>query len=96
MISEKESKIRVKAQQSQAVFNDFVMKDGDGESIKSDIIHQVWNAHIDFSWKHNLSPWIIAPPGHGKSTQITLARPLRHIGLNKKLRIKIICNYYAR
>lgn len=73
-------------------FNEFVLKDiKTGLPIKQAAIHLSWQEHIDWCFKNGKKAGILAPWGHGKSSQI-IGRILYHIGLNPSIRMKVVCN----
>lgn len=55
-------------------------------------IHRSWMDHLEYSRKVNKHACIIAPWGHGKSTQLVIGRTLWEVGRNPNIRIKIVCN----
>ena len=73
-------------------FNELVLRDArTGTQIRQAEIHLSWQQHIEWCFKNNKKAGILAPWGHGKSSQI-IGRILWHIGLNPSVRIKVVCN----
>jgi hypothetical protein len=74
------------------LFIEHVMKDEKtGNKVKQDIIHFAIQEHIDYCFSHNLLCGILAPWGHGKTSQV-IGKILHEIGLNSNIRVKILCN----
>jgi len=69
-----------------------VLKDNRGELVEQAEIHIAWHEHIVYCWERGVHPVILAPWGHGKSTQIVIGLPLYWLGLHPEQRIKIVCN----
>lgn len=69
-----------------------VIKDESGNCLCQAQIHKSWTKHVNFCWRNGLHAGILAPFGHGKTTQIVLGRALFHVGENPNIRIKIISN----
>ena len=75
--------------------NDFieqVMRDSQGRHVKQSLIHQIWQSHITWCVTNSKYCGIVAPMGHGKTENVTIARPLYFFGLDNNLRQKLICN----
>lgn len=73
-------------------FIEKVLKDQDDKHIEQHIIHEVWQAHIQWCLSNNKFCGIIAPWGHGKTEQCIIARALKFIGENNNIRMKLISN----
>jgi hypothetical protein len=69
-----------------------VLKDEKGQLVEQAEIHIAWHQHITYCWDRGLNPVILAPWGHGKSTQVVIGMPLYWLGIHPEQRIKIVCN----
>lgn len=81
-----------RAKEDPYIFSCLVFKDQDGNPIKPHIFHKMWFDHIDYCHSFRYTPYILAPFGSGKSSQIVVARILYELGRNPNLRIAIVSN----
>lgn len=72
-------------------FVEFVMRDEEGFSLKQATIHRLWHLHAEWCWKVGRIPAILAPFGHGKTSQMTIGRTAFEIGQDVNARTKIVC-----
>lgn len=72
-------------------FAEFVLRDSGGLPLKQAVIHRVWQLHIEYCWRVGRIPAILAPFGHGKTTQLTIGRIAYELGKDVNLRCKIVC-----
>lgn len=63
-----------------------------GGYVRQAAIHRSWHAHIAECRRTKKFAGILAPWGHGKSLQMSIAVPLYELGMNPNLRIKIVTN----
>ena len=74
------------------LFLEQVMKDEKtGAKVQQHIIHFAIQEHIEYCFSNNILCGILAPWGHGKTSQI-IGKVLHMIGLNSNIRTKILCN----
>jgi hypothetical protein len=71
-------------------FCEYVIKDDKGNKIRQAEIHRSWHEHIEKCRAAGKHAGIIAPWGHAKSVQMAIALPLKEIGDNPNIRIKIV------
>lgn len=80
------------SRESSFAFSQTVLKNENNQLVIPSAIHQSWHEHIEYARKRNKHACIIAPWGHGKSTQLVIGRVLWELGRNPNIRIKIVCN----
>jgi hypothetical protein len=61
-----------------------------GRPITLAAIHLSWIAHIAYCWARDRDALILAPMGHGKSSDIAVGLPAYLLGVNPNNRIKIL------
>jgi hypothetical protein len=77
-------------------YAEFTLKDKDGDYIRQAAIHRVWYAHVMACWAAGRHPGILAPWGHGKTSQLVVGLPTFLVGLDPSLRTKVVCNNDSR
>ena len=74
-------------------FIETVVRDSQtGGYVRQAAIHCSWHAHVQECRARKKFAGILAPWGHGKSLQMSIATPLYELGMNPNLRIKIVTN----
>lgn len=74
-------------------FIEAVVRDSQtGELVRQAAIHASWHAHARDCRSRGKFAGILAPWGHGKSLQMSIATPLFELGSNPNVRIKIVTN----
>ena len=63
-----------------------------GGYVRQAAIHRSWHAHVQECRARKKFAGVLAPWGHGKSLQMSIATPLYELGMNPNLRIKIVTN----
>lgn len=87
-----EEKERRTARRNINTFVEVVLKDEQGLPLRQAAVHRQWHAHTAYCEERGLRPLIVAPWGHGKTTQIVIGRALWELGRDRNQRIGIICN----
>jgi hypothetical protein len=72
-------------------FAEFALRDHTGEPITQGVLHRVWQVHIAACWDAGKHPAILAPFAHGKTIQLTVGFACFMLGMDRNLRIKIVC-----
>lgn len=76
-----------------ADINNFIeacMTDNEGNPVEQADIHRIWHKHIDDTLQRGLYPGILAPFGHGKSVQVSVAKSLMLLAENNNTRGRIV------
>ena len=75
-----------------ATFIETCGQDEEGSPVVLDYIHRAWIWHIHYCWSRGLFAMIQAPMESGKSSSLVAPLAAWLIGLNPKVRIKVVCN----
>lgn len=76
-------------------FIEYVIKDKSGKPVTVAPQQRVWNAHLDYCWKHSKAAAILAPMGHGKTVSIAIALVLWLLGQNESFRVILVSSSAA-
>ena len=79
------------AREDSSAYTGLVMKDNVGRRFVQEPLHQSWHDHIRFARSIDRFAGILAPWGHGKSSQV-LGITTYAIGRLPEIRIKYVCN----
>lgn len=83
--------LRVSAANDYNVFTELVARDNRGRPVKQGDIHRCWHLHLDYCARKKKHAGILAPFGHGKTTQIIVQRVAWELGRDPDLRVKMVC-----
>lgn len=78
-----------------SAFFELVELDSFSKPVRQSWIHRSWIGHVLWSWEHGLHPIVIAPWGHGKTSQFAVALPVFELGRLPPLRISCVSNVEA-
>lgn len=82
---------RLEAVDNFNVFTELVARDNRGRNVRQGDIHKCWHVHLDYCARKRKHAGILAPFGHGKTTQLIVQRVCWELGRDPDLRVKIVC-----